>query len=162
MNKIQQCSNGACQEWPTQGELKKNMNLPLEKLKNKLRGQSGEAHRYIVTSIKNEKGKLAPADRFVQTGCGPNFQGDLITLCTCRPDLRSRHDSPGWEGKWIAGFTSKRLGGHYLFYLMKVSKAFQSQADIWKQLQPDVVNAKSARKQTCGDLFEPILKQNGK
>lgn len=157
MNKKYLCLDEDCQEWPRQGKLKKNMNLDKKELIHRLRGQFGETHRYIVTSIKNESHKLAPANRFIQTGCGPNFQGDLITLCTCRPDLRSRHVSLEWAGKWIVGFTSKRLGRHYLFFLMKISRAFQSQAEIWKDLPRDVRDAKNATLHVCGDLFEPEL-----
>jgi hypothetical protein len=58
---------------------------------------------------------------------------------------------------WIAGFTSRSLyeGKHWLFYLMKVGEAFESQCELWDGVAGAVRRAKAARKHFLGDMFEP-------
>ena len=57
------------------------------------------------------------------TGFAPNPFFGMLTLATCKPEIRKcKH-----EGDWIAGFTSKELcndpvGNERLIYLMQVSR----------------------------------------
>lgn len=50
---------------------------------------------YIINTIKNRRG------RFVQVGSAPNFQGDLITLCTCKAWMRTYKDVSSWKGVFL-------------------------------------------------------------
>jgi len=57
------------------------------------------------------------------TGFAPNHDGEILTLATCKPGIREKAE----VGKWVAGFTSKRLnndevGQERLVYLMKVTE----------------------------------------
>lgn len=106
---------------------------------------------YVVATVSNDQGL------YRQEGSGPNFQGDVITLCTCKHSLRALWDAPAWQGKWIAGVTGQNAtwDRHYLVYLIQVGKAYNSQADIYKALSPAAQRAKAADANRLGDLYRP-------
>jgi hypothetical protein len=138
------------QPFPETGRLATNKNLSLICIKDKLSGyDEALLYSYIVASIKLH------GSNFVQTGSGPNFQGDLITLCTCKRRMRTALDACNWPGVWIAGLSGK-AEMYGLVYLMKVCRAFESQYKLWKWLSPEVRQAKSACLHRLGDVFEPI------
>ncbi len=66
------------QPFPRKGLLSDNSNLPLETLYSSLGSERTVVYRYVITSVDNNGG------RFVQRGSGPNFQGNMVTLCTCK------------------------------------------------------------------------------
>ena len=149
-------SNGAetdFQPFPRTGRLKKALDLNLPTLRKRLTRETGDVHPYVVATIHYENG------RFSQTGSGPNFQGGLITLCTCKHRMRSWHTSDEWPGRWIAGFTG--VGAvdrcNYLVYLMKVGEAFASHLDLWSsaKLPWKTKRAKAAHLRRLGDMFQP-------
>lgn len=110
------------------------------------------AYCYVVASIKTVKGI------YVQTGSAPNFQGDRITLCTCKHQMRSRLSCRDWEGKWVAGFTRRRGSNrNALVYLMRIAYAYESHCDLWNSelVAAATKRAKSARLHNLGDLYEP-------
>jgi len=95
---------------------------------------------------------------FGQTGCAPNFQGGYITLCTCKHQMRATQDCDQWRDTWIAGFVSRCLGHHWLFYLTRIAKACESQYDLWQFLRSKpkrTREAKSSLNDPFGDLFKP-------
>jgi hypothetical protein len=139
------------QRIPTAGAFVANLDFPA--LREKLRGQSGVVHCYVVRTVEYPEGE------FIQTGSGPNFQGGLITLCTCKRQMRSRKTVTQWPGEWVAGFTSvgKVLGDrvNHLVYLIKIGQAYASHRDLWNALSPDEREAKNAHTNPVGDVFEP-------
>ena len=78
----------------------------------------------MVCTVKHEK------DRLFQKGSGPNFQGGLITLCSCKHYMRTYK---AMQPKvWIAGFTSIRVKEkNWLFYLMRVLQTHKSHDEFW-------------------------------
>lgn len=91
-------------------------------------------------------------------GSAPNFQGGLITLCTCKHRMRTYHDACSWEKYWIVGFTGKHETqgrGNGLFYFMKVGEAYDSHAKLWQKLPEEVRRVKAATCSKFGDVFEP-------
>ena len=67
------------------------------------------------------------------TGFAPNHDGGILTLATCKPGIREKAE----VGKWVAGFTSKRLnndevGKERLVYLMKVTEKMTF-AEYWEK-----------------------------
>jgi len=83
--KCEDCNRaGVCQEWPRYGKLKKNMNKTLDDLKKILKEEDGLVYGYVLTTVKGDG-----SGGFVQTGSAPNFQGGLITLCTCKHWMRA-------------------------------------------------------------------------
>jgi len=141
------------QPFPDHGVLADNTNVPLPCLLASLYGVQGRAYSYVITTVKLKKGGY-----FEQHGSAPNFQGDFVTLCTCKHQMRASQSAAEWETNvWVAGFTSRCLheGKHWLFYLMKVDKAFESQSDLWYGMSSTVRQAKAARKHFLGDMFEP-------
>jgi hypothetical protein len=102
---------------------------------------------YVLTSLKVVNGKI------FQTGCGPNFQGDRLTLCTCMHRHRSWWKT--WRGVWVAGLSDKS-SGNWLFYLMQVGDEAASQYAMWTSSYWPNPNAKSAALDSFGDLYEPI------
>ena len=99
----------------------------MRELRSRLKGEEGQVYTYVVETVKQVDGEL------LQSGSGPNFQGDLITLCTCKHQLRAYLPAEEWPGTWVAGFTSSRNGAgpNKLFYLMQVGEAYSSQYELW-------------------------------
>lgn len=130
-------------------------NLSLAQLCQKLSNVDHQAttYGYIIATIDNRNGQL------IQYGSGPNFQGDRLTLCTCKHYMRTFRASADWPGVWIAGFTGKNAGGgrNALVYLVQVGQAYDSQADLWlsPQISARTKQAKLASRHRLGDLFQP-------
>lgn len=148
------------QSFPSSGILRKNLNLNLnsllDKLKSAVQGSQNSVYSYVVRTVKLDH----EGTRFEQHGSGPNFQGDVLTLCTCKHQMRSRLSVEQWQGNvWIAGFTSRTIhkGKHWLFCLAKVESAHESQSDLWSKMPADSRNAKAAHRHYLGDLFEPTI-----
>jgi hypothetical protein len=129
------------------------MTLPLDVLRKRIGPDQSIVYSYVVDSIRNRGG------HFVQTGCGPNFQGDLITLCTCKRLMRTYLPTDDWKGVWIAGFTNLKAGGNgnALVYLMKVLYPFKSHLDLWgsETVPEESKQIKNARLNKLGDIYEP-------
>ncbi len=96
-------------------------------------------------------------DAFLQVGCGPNFQGDVLTVCSCKAEMRTFKDvEPGvWIGFTGVHGTKKGCG---LFYLTKIMDTAVSQYDLWKnKLSPRSRRQKAAHLDPYGDTFEPTI-----
>jgi hypothetical protein len=144
------CVSNSSQPFPKTGF---PLNLSLNDLRREISGTQATVYSYIVASIENPNG------HFIQTGSAPNFQGNVISLCTCKHFMRSFRSIDLWPGTWIAGFTGKKAGEkkNALIYLMKVKFAFESYYDLWfsKELSMSTKEAKLAHKNKYGDVFEP-------
>ena len=144
-------NENAYQAMPRQGRLAKNLNLAREALSEKIaRFLEDTVYYYVVDTVEYENGRL------YQTGSGPNFQGDLITLCSCKHLMRTYPDVQ--PGVWVAGFTnSKVMGRNRLFYLMRVSEAFESHRAFWlsDSILEETKNAKVADQDRFGDIYQP-------
>jgi hypothetical protein len=94
---------------------------------------------------------------FEQHGAAPNFQGDILTLCTCKHQMRASQAGEDWEGVWLAGVTSRTIHErkHWLFYLAKIESAFDSHSDLWAGMRAVTRNAKAAHVHYLGDMFKP-------
>lgn len=146
------CASDSSQRFPETGF---PLNLSLNDLRREISvNQEETVYCYIVATIKNNEG------RFIQTGSAPNFQGDVISLCTCKHFMRSFRTVDSWPGTWIAGFTGRRAGKekNALIYLMKINNAFESHCDLWfsKELSMSTKEAKLAHKNKYGDIFQPL------
>ena len=146
------------QKFPTKGILKQNLNKSLNSIKEILKSEKPTfIYSYVLTSVKNYN------NMFYQVGSAPNFQGDNITLCTCMHHMRCFIERTNWENNvWIAGVTGSEysIENNFLFYLMKVARAFPSQYDLWFSNQ--ITNTdrlkKSSFKNVLGDLYFPKSK----
>ena len=144
-------NENAYQAMPRKGKLAKNLNLSREALLEKIAPfQHDCVYSYIVCTVEYEQGRL------YQRGSGPNFQGGLITLCSCKHWMRTARDTESWKGVWVAGFTRKNLGNR-LFYLMRASEAFESHSKLWfSDLIPEETkDAKVADLGKFGDVYRP-------
>lgn len=144
--------DGNAQPFPSSGQLAPTLNCGPDTLRARLGTRTERTYCYVVASMRVEDG------RFVQGGSGPNFQGDLITLCTCKHQMRSRLDPPAWVGRWVAGFSGRGAvgdGKRYLVYLTRVAAAYESHADLWRALGEASRRAKAAEAHRLGDLFRP-------
>ena len=142
------------QPFPRKGKLHDNSNLSLNALREIFGSDGTDVYCYVVASVPNEGGS------FVQRGSGPNFQGDMVTLCTCKHYMRTALSPTDWESKWVAGFTGVGAGrgSNALMFLTKVDRAFESYHDLWysEDIPADTKRAKSATLSSLGDLLEPI------
>jgi hypothetical protein len=141
------------QPFPESGKLADNLSISLCTLKAKLRSATDELRSYVIRTVKWDR----TTKQFAQKGSAPNFQGDCITLCTCKHQMRCSLECSEWRGIWIAGFTSRSTyeERHWLFFLTRVEEAYQSHADLWRSLSPSIRAAKSAQENYLGDLFKP-------
>ena len=137
-------------------------NLDIETLRRQI-GRFGppdleRVYGYVVRTVRPRQGE------FLQTGSAPNFNGGLITLCTCKHSMRASLTPAAWKkGAWIAGFTSWDKDFHKqqsLVYLMRVGEAFESHADLVQELRRSgrsaTVDAKDSTQHTLGDVMIPV------
>lgn len=139
------------QAMPHRGRLAENLNLRCGPLARKIAGFRQETvYSYILTTLECREGRLR------QEGSAPNFQGDVITLCSCKHWMRTFRESESWKGVWIAGYTTKELGNQ-LFYLMRVSEALESHRELWLSdyISEETKLKKAAHLSKFGDLYKP-------
>jgi Nucleotide modification associated domain 2 len=141
------------QQFPTEQPLSDNLDLSREKLLARVSHHTAKAYSYVVRTVAWKD------DVFMQKGSAPNFQGGILTLCTCKHQMRAGRDVTTWVGSWLAGFTSRTLldGKHWLFFLAKIESAIESHAELWELLPPKVRRAKAAHRNFLGDVFEPKI-----
>lgn len=141
------------QPFPKNGTLAENLGLPLPVLKAEVGETWSRAYSYVLTTVKLDHESTS----FEQHGSAPNFQGGVLTLCTCKHQMRATQSAEDWQGVWVAGFTSRTIhdGRHWLFYLAKIELAHESHADLWKAMKARTRNAKVADSHFLGDVFRP-------
>jgi hypothetical protein len=152
-------TNVWAQPFPQTGLLARHLNQSLVSLGARIGSKLLERplYSYIVTSAKLVDGELW------QTGSAPNFQGGVVTLCTCKHKDRSSpppkscrgpNAEDPWQGVWVAGLcSSTQVRPRGLFYLMLVETTCGSHAAAWKTLKSPM--AKSAHRDRFGDVYEP-------
>lgn len=97
---------GPTQDFPTTGPLASGLNLTLAELKNAVNArEEATVYLYVVRSATWED-----ARQVNQSGSAPNFQGGLITLCTCKHSMRAGRRVSKWPDTWVAGLTSSING----------------------------------------------------
>lgn len=118
---------------------------------------SERVYGYVVRSVRPRDGM------YMQTGSAPNFNGGLITLCTCKHSMRASLTPEQWQkGVWVAGFTSwdKDFNKQQsLVYLMRVGEAYESQADLVHEFRRSgrstTIDAKDSTQHVLGDIMMP-------
>lgn len=113
---------------------------------------------YAVTTLKIQE------QIYLQEGSAPNFQGGLVTLCTCKHQMRGNYSAENWEaGAWVTGLTSmseSASGEQNLIYLMRVYRAYASHADLVVGLSAlglsTALAAKDSRHHALGDVMMPL------
>jgi hypothetical protein len=141
------------QPFPSSGLLAENLGLPWPVLKSQIGKIQDRAYSYIVRTVKLDHERPT----FEQHGSAPNFQGGVLTLCTCKHQMRATRSTEDWQGVWVAGFTSRTIhaGRHWLFYLAKIKTAHESHSDLWSAMKVRSRNAKAADAHFLGDIFKP-------
>jgi hypothetical protein len=141
------------QQYPADGPLAKNLGLPLPVLAARLGSVGAKARSYVVRSVRWDPETGA----FEQRGSAPNFQGDVLTLCTCKHQMRASRRAADWSGLWVAGFTSRTIHDdrHWLFYLARIEAAYESHAELWAALPAGARRGKGAHRHYLGDVFQP-------
>lgn len=150
------CSNKSEKDYQTISftRFSKNLNLVDLKVKLEKSNSTDTVHYYIITSVEFINGK------FRQTGSGPNLEGDLITLCTCKHKMRACKIT---ENDWIAGITSRdktiikeEEARNCLFFLIRIKELFDNQFELQTHLQrehPISLKLKDATINKFGDIF---------
>ena len=117
---------------------------------------------YVVKTCKPKRDDSSASIVLEHNGSGPNIAGWRITLCTCKRPMRTSPvfwDEASRSRIWIAGFSSSKGGQkNWLFYLMKVGEAFDSQREIYESLKsnnPEILEKKLATDFVLGDIFVP-------
>lgn len=136
-------------------------NFDFDTLATKLEGHcDDEVYVYIVASTKRENKDGVNFIR--QMGSGPNLEGDIATLCTCKHAMRKSRTTDEWKGVWIAGLTSrakaKNFNRHYLLYMMKIQRGFDSHKALYKHMKRTnngALETKNSRYNRLGDIFQP-------
>lgn len=145
------------QPFPRTGHLGRNLDLPLVRVRARVGQPDAVVYAYVVATIERRDG------HFVQRGSGPNWQGDRLTLCTCKHHLRTFRAPADWPGVWLAGFSGVAAGGgrNALVYLARVGHAFASHAECWDHpaMPARARAAKAAHRHPLGDLFAPLARR---
>ena len=143
----------AVQPFPSTGTLSTNLGLPLAVLNRKVEKDRSRAYSYVLSTVGIDHNTTT----FEQHSSAPNFQGGVLSLCTCKHQMRATQTSDDWQGVWIAGFTSRTIhdGRHWLFYLAKIESAYESHAELWQAMTARTRNAKAADSYFLGDVFRP-------
>lgn len=140
------------QPYPRRGSLSRHIDLTQDELRDHV-SASAQVYRYVVATVENVNG------RFVQHGGGPNWQGGVLTLCTCKHAMRTFLEPENWHDVWIAGFSRVRAGDgrNALVYLTRITAAYSSHSALWQSplLTQQAKRAKSATIERFGDIFEP-------
>ena len=148
-------NENAYQPFPRRGVLARNLNLEREELLERVACfMRDRIYRYVVCTVKHENNRL------YQTGSGPNFQGGLVTLCSCKHEMRTYPAMV--RDVWIAGFTSNSVEGkNWLFYLMRVLQTYKSHDEFWnsQSVSRQAKVAKAADRDKFGDVYRP--RRNG-
>ncbi len=157
----------ACEDKLTQGKEFQDLNdwggPSLSDLLSKFSGCENEEVRvYTVRTTQLNK----ELDKVNHRGSGPNLEGGLATLCTCKHSMRQSHDVDKWKNKWIIGLTSRAKnngfnGDHYIFYVMRVINAFSSHKELHEHLKlnnPNSLKIKNAEFNRLGDIYTPKVK----
>ena len=141
------------QLFPSGCHLCKNLGLTIPILIDRIGQQMDRAYSYVVRTVKLDHDTTT----FEQHGSAPNFQGDVLTLCTCKHQMRASQAGEDWRGVWLAGVTSRTIheGKHWLFNLAKVGSAYESHCDLWTGMKATSRNAKAAHVHFLGDVFRP-------
>jgi hypothetical protein len=143
------------QPFPSGGHLGENLGLLLPLLLDRIGNVEGEAYSYVVVTV----GWNPEAAAFEQHGSAPNFQGGVLTLCTCKHRMRAARSIEDWRGTWLAGFTSRNRKifdrRHWLFYLAQVESAHESHAELWANMKDATRRTKAADANYLGDVFRP-------
>lgn len=140
------------QPFPTKGVF--NLDLRKADLEDRIGEHQGKVRSYKMTSIYLDD----QGHQFEHWGSGPNFQGGLLTLCSCAHQIRAEKKDPNeWlEDWWLAGFTIPKQCGHtWLFYLAQVEQVYSTAADLWTALPTQTRTAKSTRRNRLGDAYQP-------
>jgi hypothetical protein len=128
-----------------------NYNDLCERLK---KFQNEQVYAYVIDTLRLDDGL------YYQTASGPNFEGGIITLCTCKRRMRTFKPAKDWEnGVWVAGFTGlTHADGQNLVYLMRIGEAFENFRAVWNdsKLARQVKKTKSATNNPRGDFYEPL------
>lgn len=94
---------------------------------------------------------------FKQTRSGPNWQGGVLTLSTCKHYMRTSQTQ--WRGSWLAAFTPKvGCGENYLIMLARVADVFDSNYELGQYMNRHHRNAwlkKIAPQSNLGDIYMP-------
>ena len=136
---------------PRQGTLAQNLNLEREELLGQLAPfMKDTVYYYVVDTVEYENGRLH------QTGSGPNFQGGLITLCSCKHLMRTYPEVV--PRVWVAGYTNNKvMEKNWLFYLMRVRETISSHSEFWHSpsVPEEAKTAKAADAERFGDIYRP-------
>jgi hypothetical protein len=130
-------------------------NLNAKDLRERLRKfQNEQVYTYVIDTLRLIDGL------YHQTASAPNFEGGVITLCTCKHWMRTFKPAKDWgNGVWVAGFTGlTHTDGQTLVYLMRIGEAFDNFRALWNdsKLARQVKKTKSATNNPLGDFYEPL------
>lgn len=100
---------------------------------------------------------------FAQTRSGPNWEGGVLTMATCKHLLRTYKTI---EAKKTAfcGVTNKLDGENYIMYVGVIDKTFGSNFDLNCYLSkhhPEAIKAKLSTDNRLGDIFLPVTQLTG-
>ncbi len=137
---------------------KKNCNYNLDSIITLLNTTdlSAPVYYYVMKTVRRDN------DTLRHFGSGPNWQGGIITLCTCKHLMRTYPDIK--QGTWIAGFSNFRAGEgkNFLMYLMRIGQTYESHYDLWHSLPEKVRKEKTADKNPLGDVYRPLDRETQK
>lgn len=101
--------------------------------------------------------KLNDENELEQTRSGPNWEGGVVTMATCKHYLRT-YKTLKPKKVALCGVTNKLDGENYLLYLGVIEEMFDSNYDLGTYLMthyPVAYKEKLATNNRLGDIYEP-------
>lgn len=96
-----------------------------------------------------------------QTRSGPNWEGGVVTLATCKHNMRT-YDRDTWVGTWIAGLGPAKCADNTLLFTGRVARQFESNYDLGVWLEGKTAyEAKTAALNPRGDIYVPKWRLKG-
>lgn len=98
--------------------------------------------------------------QFRQTRSGPNWEGNVVTMTTCKHLMRTYSTIDRKVGSEVGfvGVTNKLEGENYILYAGVIYKRFDSNYDLGEYLRKNhkaTYDIKLATNNRLGDIFEP-------
>lgn len=141
-----------------------SVDLNVQRLRERLGAFGNPEDQVVYAYIVDTVHPVGEAEVYEQRGSAPNWEGEHITLCTCKHPMRASLTPAQWmQDKWVVAMTgyNQRFGYQQsLICLFRVGEAHPSMAALAHALRQSgreaVAAAKDATVHPRGDLMMPL------
>lgn len=132
-------------------------NKPNKTIRNKMDLESILEGVDLIYVYPHHQIELSDDNELEQTRSGPNWEGGMVTMATCKHFLRT-YSSIKPKKVALCGITNKIEGENYLLYIGVIDKSFDSNYELGRyisSINQFAFDTKLATNNPLGDIFEP-------